>query len=735
MQSPKGLYGKEDRKEYSCERVDERLADGGDERLNRATHDDVTVGNADQEDQELNGEDEDIFTCIDATFSSPYLIQPLSLGADISLHSCSKYIGGHTDVIAGVVTVANYDNWKRLKLQQLTTGSSLMKKCRKPPQSVTINIIPSVIITPAESDNSPSEGQQQLQAENQTFHQMTSNEEITGGGTAPRNHGGGPKVKKSTVGDATSTTGSTGKSSKSGRSPRKSMPFVSSKFWLRLVRPWKWRNLRRKVRRSDSDRSSSVNRVNSVSNIPTTSPSLPELSSIVSNNSREQDLATAEIRAGSSYENSEAITYRPACCTVTSSASTADHAESNSSQPQPLIVDPNHISIVRTRLQEPPTSETTSSEGPQRVQFVQQSSSTSLSDRHQIFKPRFTAPPPPPSLVIQPPSADDDDDNRDSDEENINYDQSTESEGDESTEDMRASTATTTTTSSVGRRGELSPQTSRMLKEGYRRIEAKEPNFDAQPDKPVLRRPGQPSRLRLNAKNGRNSRDVEPSSSQPPLPSKLTDDSDSDAPIQYRDDPISLAAAAARRAANVAPSGSSSNEDDDDEEEDVPIQKTGLASKVARRDTIALKLDAPPCKDDINGQTADDRKKLMKTASIKLARKLSERPTPEELEDRNILRRNRGGLTSSEAMEEKRKLLLRKLSFRPTIVQLKEQQIIQFNDYVEVTQAEVYDRKGEKPWTRLTPSDKAMIRKELNDFKATEMDVHEESRVFTRFHR
>lgn len=99
-------------------------------------------------------------------------------------------------------------------------------------------------------------------------------------------------------------------------------------------------------------------------------------------------------------------------------------------------------------------------------------------------------------------------------------------------------------------------------------------------------------------------------------------------------------------------------------------------------------------------------------------------------------------------MEEKRKLLLRKvlldllrasefvlfqLSFRPTIMQLKEQQIIQFNDYVEVTQAEVYDRKTDKPWTRLTPSDKAMIRKELNDFKATEMDVHEESRVFTRY--
>jgi len=76
---------------------------------------------------------------------------------------------------------------------------------------------------------------------------------------------------------------------------------------------------------------------------------------------------------------------------------------------------------------------------------------------------------------------------------------------------------------------------------------------------------------------------------------------------------------------------------------------------------------------------------------------------------------------------------------------LKDKQIIKFNDYVEVTEAEIYDRKGDKPWTRLTPAEKvtdtsqllsnsfqALIRKELNDFKATEMDVHEESKIFTR---
>lgn len=59
-------------------------------------------------------------------------------------------------------------------------------------------------------------------------------------------------------------------------------------------------------------------------------------------------------------------------------------------------------------------------------------------------------------------------------------------------------------------------------------------------------------------------------------------------------------------------------------------------------------------------------------------------------------------------------------------------QIIRFNDYIEVTQAHEYDRRADKPWTRLTPRDKAAIRKELNDFKSMEMEVHEDSRHLTR---
>ena len=46
------------------------------------------------------------------------------------------------------------------------------------------------------------------------------------------------------------------------------------------------------------------------------------------------------------------------------------------------------------------------------------------------------------------------------------------------------------------------------------------------------------------------------------------------------------------------------------------------------------------------------------------------------------------------------------LSFRPTVEELKERKIIKFSEYVEVTDAEDYDRRADKPWTRLTPKNK-----------------------------
>ncbi|VDQ16394.1 unnamed protein product [Trichobilharzia regenti] len=49
------------------------------------------------------------------------------------------------------------------------------------------------------------------------------------------------------------------------------------------------------------------------------------------------------------------------------------------------------------------------------------------------------------------------------------------------------------------------------------------------------------------------------------------------------------------------------------------------------------------------------------------------------------------------------------MSFRPTVEELRRRKIIRFNDYVEVSEADAYDRRTDKPWTRLTLRDKVRI--------------------------
>ena len=44
---------------------------------------------------------------VDNTFASPYLQQPLELGADVVMHSTTKYCGGHSDVVGGALVVAD----------------------------------------------------------------------------------------------------------------------------------------------------------------------------------------------------------------------------------------------------------------------------------------------------------------------------------------------------------------------------------------------------------------------------------------------------------------------------------------------------------------------------------------------------------------------------------------------------------------------------------------------------
>jgi cystathionine beta-lyase/cystathionine gamma-synthase len=60
---------------------------------------------------------------VDNTFSSPYFQQPLTLGADIVLHSTTKYINGHSDVVGGAVVTSNEEIYEALKFQQNAAGA------------------------------------------------------------------------------------------------------------------------------------------------------------------------------------------------------------------------------------------------------------------------------------------------------------------------------------------------------------------------------------------------------------------------------------------------------------------------------------------------------------------------------------------------------------------------------------------------------------------------------------
>jgi cystathionine gamma-synthase len=59
---------------------------------------------------------------VDNTFASPYLQRPLALGADAVIHSTTKYLGGHSDVIGGAVVVADPDLAERIAFIQNATG-------------------------------------------------------------------------------------------------------------------------------------------------------------------------------------------------------------------------------------------------------------------------------------------------------------------------------------------------------------------------------------------------------------------------------------------------------------------------------------------------------------------------------------------------------------------------------------------------------------------------------------
>ena len=60
---------------------------------------------------------------VDNTFASPYLQQPLLLGADVVVHSTTKYLGGHSDVVGGALVARDPELAERLAYHQNAMGA------------------------------------------------------------------------------------------------------------------------------------------------------------------------------------------------------------------------------------------------------------------------------------------------------------------------------------------------------------------------------------------------------------------------------------------------------------------------------------------------------------------------------------------------------------------------------------------------------------------------------------
>lgn len=66
-----------------------------------------------------------IIVAVDNTFMSPYFQKPLNLGADIVVHSTTKYLNGHSDSIGGAIMLSNEEIYNKLKFNQNATGAIL----------------------------------------------------------------------------------------------------------------------------------------------------------------------------------------------------------------------------------------------------------------------------------------------------------------------------------------------------------------------------------------------------------------------------------------------------------------------------------------------------------------------------------------------------------------------------------------------------------------------------------
>jgi methionine-gamma-lyase len=63
--------------------------------------------------------------CVDNTFCSPYLQNPLDMGADIVLHSLTKFLNGHADIVGGIIVTRTEEHYKKLRPMMVTMGCNM----------------------------------------------------------------------------------------------------------------------------------------------------------------------------------------------------------------------------------------------------------------------------------------------------------------------------------------------------------------------------------------------------------------------------------------------------------------------------------------------------------------------------------------------------------------------------------------------------------------------------------
>lgn len=63
--------------------------------------------------------------CVDNTFCSPYLQTPLDMGADIVLHSLTKFLNGHADIVGGIIVTKTEEDYKKIRPMMVTMGCNM----------------------------------------------------------------------------------------------------------------------------------------------------------------------------------------------------------------------------------------------------------------------------------------------------------------------------------------------------------------------------------------------------------------------------------------------------------------------------------------------------------------------------------------------------------------------------------------------------------------------------------